>query len=68
MTSGRTVINCVRALRAAGIRCDQVATIYAADDHAMRARFIAEPDRMRRAGLDSEILAYANRAIRALGS
>jgi adenine/guanine phosphoribosyltransferase-like PRPP-binding protein len=42
VTSGRTVINCVRALRAAGIRCDQVATIYAADDQAMRARFIAE--------------------------
>jgi DNA-binding transcriptional MerR regulator len=37
-------------------------------EQKIRARFIAEPDRMRRAGLDSEILAYANRAIRALGS
>ena len=29
VTSGGTVINCVRALRAAQIRCDQVAAIYA---------------------------------------
>lgn len=42
VTSGRTIINTVRALRAAGIRCDQVATIYAADDPAMRARVAAE--------------------------
>jgi adenine phosphoribosyltransferase len=42
VTSGRTIVNCVRALRAAGILCDQVATIYAADDPAMRARVAAE--------------------------
>jgi adenine/guanine phosphoribosyltransferase-like PRPP-binding protein len=46
VTSGRTVINCVRALRAAGIRCDQVATIYAADDPEMRARVAAEGIRL----------------------
>jgi adenine/guanine phosphoribosyltransferase-like PRPP-binding protein len=38
VTSGNTVVNCVRALRAAGIRCDQVATIYASDDPEMRSR------------------------------
>ena len=42
VTSGRTVVNCVRALRAAGMQCEQVATIYAADDPAMRARVAAE--------------------------
>ncbi len=42
VTSGRTIVNCVRALRTAGIRCDQVATVYAADDPAMRARVAAE--------------------------
>ncbi|HEY2816108.1 MAG TPA: phosphoribosyltransferase [Casimicrobiaceae bacterium] len=42
VTSGWTIINCVRALRAAGVHCDQVATIYAAADPAMRARFVAE--------------------------
>jgi adenine/guanine phosphoribosyltransferase-like PRPP-binding protein len=46
VTSGRTIVNCVRALRAAGIRCDQVATIYAADDPAMRARVVAEGIRL----------------------
>jgi orotate phosphoribosyltransferase len=46
VTSGRTIINCVRALRAAGIRCDQVATIYAADDPAMRERVAAEGIRL----------------------
>jgi orotate phosphoribosyltransferase len=46
VTSGRTVVNCVRALRAAGIRCDQVAAIYAADDPAMRARLAAEAIRL----------------------
>ena len=42
VTTGRTLINCVRALRAAGIRCDQAAAVYAADDSAMRARVAAE--------------------------
>jgi adenine/guanine phosphoribosyltransferase-like PRPP-binding protein len=51
VTSGRTIVNCVRALRAAGIRCDQVATIYAADDHAMRARVAAEGIRLHVASL-----------------
>jgi adenine/guanine phosphoribosyltransferase-like PRPP-binding protein len=46
VTSGRTIINCVRALRAAQIRCDQVATIYAADDPEMRARVAAEGIRL----------------------
>lgn len=46
VTSGRTVVNCVRALRAAGIRCDQVATIYAADDPTMRARLSADGIRL----------------------
>jgi adenine phosphoribosyltransferase len=51
ISSGRTVINCVRALRAAGIRCDQVATIYAADNPAMRARVAAEGIRLHVASL-----------------
>jgi adenine phosphoribosyltransferase len=51
VTSGRTVINCIRALRAAGIRCDQVAAIYAADDPALRARFVAEGIRLHAASL-----------------
>ena len=46
VSSGTTIVNCVRALRAAGIRCDQVATIYAADDPAMRARVAAEGIRL----------------------
>jgi adenine/guanine phosphoribosyltransferase-like PRPP-binding protein len=46
VTTGRTVVNCVRALRAAGIRCDQVATIYAADDPATRALLAAEGIRL----------------------
>jgi adenine phosphoribosyltransferase len=51
VTSGRTIINTVRALRAAGIHCDQVATIYAADDPAMRARVAAEGIRLHAASL-----------------
>jgi adenine/guanine phosphoribosyltransferase-like PRPP-binding protein len=51
VTSGRTIINCVRALRAAGIRCDQVATIYAVDDSAMRARVAAEGIQLHAASL-----------------
>jgi adenine phosphoribosyltransferase len=51
VTSGRTIINCVRALRAAGIVCDQVATIYAADDPAMRARVAEEGIRLHVAAL-----------------
>ena len=42
LTSGRTLINCVRALRSAGVRCDQAGTIYAADDPDLRARIAAE--------------------------
>lgn len=42
LTSGRTLINCVRALRSAGIRCDQAGAIYAADDADLRARIAAE--------------------------
>ena len=51
VTTGRTLINCVRALRAAGIRCDQAATIYAASDPAMRARVAAEGIRLHAAWL-----------------
>ena len=46
VSSGQTIINCVRALRAAAIRCDQVATIFAADNPAMRARVAAEGIRL----------------------
>jgi adenine/guanine phosphoribosyltransferase-like PRPP-binding protein len=42
VTSGNTVINCVRALRAAHIRCDQVAAIYVSDDPNLRRRLAAE--------------------------
>jgi orotate phosphoribosyltransferase len=51
VTSGRTIVNCVRALRAAGVRCDQVATVYAADDPAMRARVAATGIRLHAAAL-----------------
>jgi adenine/guanine phosphoribosyltransferase-like PRPP-binding protein len=51
VTSGQTIINCVRALRGAGIRCDQVATIYAADDPLMRGRVEAEGIRLHAASL-----------------
>jgi adenine phosphoribosyltransferase len=53
VTSGRTVFNCVRALRAAGVTCNQVVTIYAADDPEMRARFVAEGIRFRAVALYS---------------
>ena len=46
ITSGVTVIACVRALRAAGIGCDTVVAVYAADDPAMRERFAAEGTRL----------------------
>jgi adenine/guanine phosphoribosyltransferase-like PRPP-binding protein len=42
VSSGNTIINCVRALRAAQVRCDQVATIYAANDAQLRSRLAAE--------------------------
>jgi len=35
-------------------------------ERKVRASFIADPERMAQAGLDTEILAYVNRAIRAL--
>jgi adenine phosphoribosyltransferase len=37
LTTGRTIVNCVRALRAAEVGCDQVVTIYAVDDPALGA-------------------------------
>jgi len=46
VTTGATVVSCVRALRAAGIRCEQVAALYAADDPAMHARLAAEGIRL----------------------
>jgi adenine/guanine phosphoribosyltransferase-like PRPP-binding protein len=42
VTTGGTAINCVRALRAAGIHCDQIATIFAADGDALQGRLAAE--------------------------
>jgi adenine phosphoribosyltransferase len=42
LTTGKTIVNCVRALRAAEVRCDQVATIYAVDDPALGARLAEE--------------------------
>ncbi|MEO9136675.1 MAG: phosphoribosyltransferase [Casimicrobiaceae bacterium] len=51
VTSGRTVTSCIRALRAAGIRCNQVATLYAADDPAIRARLAAEDIELHAASL-----------------
>lgn len=35
-------------------------------EQKLRAKFVAEPERMTRAGLDPEIFAYVNRAIRSL--
>lgn len=56
VSSGRTVVNCVRAMRSAGIECDQVATIYAADDRSMRARLAAERiDLCSASGFDAKI-------------
>jgi adenine phosphoribosyltransferase len=51
VTTGRTAVNCVRALRDAGIHCDQVATIYAADNPEMRARLAGEGIRLHAATL-----------------
>lgn len=53
VTSGRTIVNCVRALRAAGVICDEVATIYATDDLAMRARLTAAAIRLHAVALCS---------------
>ena len=41
ITTGMTVLNCVRALRAAGVRVDQVASVLAVDDPEARARLAA---------------------------
>lgn len=38
VTTGRTVVNCVRALRAAGIDCDQVATLLSLGDEETHQR------------------------------
>lgn len=38
VTSGRTVVNCVTALRAAGVIVDQVVTLFAVDHDEMRER------------------------------
>ena len=46
VTSGHTIVNCVRALRAASVRCDTVVSVYIADDPAMRARLAAEGIRL----------------------
>ncbi len=46
VTTGRTIINCVRALRDAGIFCDDVVSIYCADDALMRSCMVAENIRL----------------------
>jgi adenine phosphoribosyltransferase len=38
ITTGRTVLNCVQALRAAGVTCDQVATVIVVDEPGTTAR------------------------------
>jgi adenine phosphoribosyltransferase len=42
ITSGLTVIKCVRALRAGGVACSRVAALYAADDPGMHEHLAAE--------------------------
>ncbi len=51
VTTGWSIINCVRALRAAKVRCDQVAAIYASDDQDMHSRLAAEGIRLHAACL-----------------
>jgi adenine/guanine phosphoribosyltransferase-like PRPP-binding protein len=46
VTTGRSIINCVRALRAASVRCDQIVSIYASDDRDMHSRLAAEGIRL----------------------
>lgn len=46
VTTGGTALNCVRALRAAGMRCTQVAAIYAPDRAAVDERLAAEQVRL----------------------
>lgn len=58
VTSGRTVIQAARAMRRAGMRCEQVATLLAVDDPAMRERVSAAGLRLATARwLHPEILA-----------
>jgi orotate phosphoribosyltransferase len=46
VTTGRTVINCVRSLRDAGISCEDVVAIYCADDSSMYSRMREENIRL----------------------
>jgi orotate phosphoribosyltransferase len=46
ITTGRTIINCVRSLRRAGVFCDEVVTIYCADDASVHAQIAAENVRL----------------------
>lgn len=46
VTTGRTVINCIRSLRNAGIFCEDVVSIYCADDASMHSRIKAENIRL----------------------
>lgn len=57
VTTGRTIVDCVVALRSAGVRCDQVATLLAVDDAEMRRRLEEAAIRLYVAHwLDREIL------------
>lgn len=46
VTTGQTIRNCVKALRDAGIHCDDVVSIYCADDATMRSQMVAEKIRL----------------------
>lgn len=46
ITTGRTIINCVRSLRSAGIICEDVATIYCSDDVSVHRQILAEKLRL----------------------
>jgi adenine/guanine phosphoribosyltransferase-like PRPP-binding protein len=46
VTTGRTVRNCVGALRNAGIHCNDVVSIYCADDAVMRSQMVADDIRL----------------------
>ena len=68
----------IKSLRQLGFSLDQIRACLTTNldreftggnpsiERKVRATFIAEPERMARAGLDTEILASVNRAIRAL--
>lgn len=56
VTTGSTVINCVLALRAAAISCDQVFAIYASDDPELRVRLEAHQIKLKAVSLFSKTI------------